>query len=435
MKKIFLDVGGHEGQTLREIVSGKYTFDEVYCFEPMPKEYKFLVENYKLDNVHILNYGLLDRTSDEYIYGTNFDMGASIYKKKIDLDNRNHQTLCKFVDIDSFCKEHLSEGDLVVMKLNCEGSEIPILKRLIETNQIHKFSNIMVDFDIRKVVGHQQEEHNIINLLRQSGFNNFCLAEDVMRGNSHEGRLYHWLYNLSFANEILKPEKADKVSVVLTACNRPDLLERTLDSFFEMNTHPLERFIIIDDGMNFGCNDFVKDKYDFPIELIYNDPKLFQIKSIDKAYGMVDTEYVFHMEEDWEFTKPGFIEHSKEVLEADENIIQVWLRGLDDDTVKHPYYDDVYEMNGRQLVLLKYTGMWNGFSFNPGLKRLRDWKVIGNYEGLPRYTPKEQSGGVTLESDVSIEYAKQNKIAMRFVESYVKHIGWDRHIIHGVNGE
>ena len=71
-----------------------------------------------------------------------------------------------------------------------------------------------------------------------------------------------------------------EVTVVLTACNRADLLEKTLDSFFKFNTYPLKRFIIIDDGMNFGCNDFIKTKYEFPIEVVYNDPKLFQIKSI-----------------------------------------------------------------------------------------------------------------------------------------------------------
>ena len=53
-----------------------------------------------------------------------------------------------------------------------------------------------------------------------------------------------------------------EVTVVLTACNRADLLEKTLDSFFKFNTYPLKRFIIIDDGMNFGCNDFVKIKYE-----------------------------------------------------------------------------------------------------------------------------------------------------------------------------
>lgn len=226
------------------------------------------------------------------------------------------------------------------------------------------------------------------------------------------------------------------VTVVLTACNRPDLLERTLDSFFEMNTYELEKFIIIDDGMNFNCNDFVHKKYDFPIQVYYNDPKLFQIKSIDCAYAMVETPYIFHMEEDWQFLKPGFIEASKPVLEADENILQVWLRGLDDTTLNHPYKPDLYEIDNNKMVLVEYTGTWNGFSFNPGLKRLSDWQALPHgYDGLPRYTPAKQSGGVTLESDISIYYAKQGKIAMRFVESYVTHIGWDRHIIHGINGE
>jgi hypothetical protein len=227
-----------------------------------------------------------------------------------------------------------------------------------------------------------------------------------------------------------------EVTVVLTACNRADLLEKTLDSFFEMNTHAIKRFIIIDDGMNFGCNDFVKTKYEFPIELIYNDPKLYQIKSIDRVYEMVDTEYIFHMEEDWLFLKKGFIEDSMKVLEADDNILQVWLRGVDDSTVNHPWHDGVYEIDGLKMVLLKYMGVWNGFSFNPGLKRLKDWKELpGGYDACYRITPAEQSGGVTLECDISVEYAKRGKIAMRFLETYITHIGWDRHIIEGINGK
>jgi hypothetical protein len=227
-----------------------------------------------------------------------------------------------------------------------------------------------------------------------------------------------------------------EVTVVLTACNRADLLEKTLDSFFEMNTYPIKRFIIIDDGMNFGCNDFVKTKYEFPIELIYNNPKLYQIRSIDYVYNMVETEYIFHMEEDWLFLKNKFIEDSIKVLEADENILQVWLRGIDDITAPHPWNPELYEIEGLKMVLLKYTGIWNGFSFNPGLKRLSDWKKLPKgYDGCDRITPTEQSGGVTLECDISVEYAKRGMIAMRFLESYITHIGWDRHIIEGVDGK
>jgi hypothetical protein len=227
-----------------------------------------------------------------------------------------------------------------------------------------------------------------------------------------------------------------EVTVVLTACNRADLLERTLDSFFEMNTYPLKRFIIIDDGMNFGCNDFVKDKYNFPIELIYNNPKLYQIKSIDYAYSLVDTEYIFHMEEDWLFFKPGFIEDSIEVLEQDPNIVQVWLRGLDDKTLNHPHSPDLYSSGKNKLVMNLPNGVWGGISFNPGLNRLSDWKSFTDgYNGCNRLTPAEKSGGVTLECDISYENLQRGKITMRFVESYIEHIGWDRHIIHGIDGK
>jgi FkbM family methyltransferase len=122
-KRIFLDVGGHAGQTLNEIVSGKYDFDEIYCFEPMPREYGVLIERFKNDilknKLKVVNYGLLDKTEERNIYGTNNDMGASIYQEKYDLDNKYMSTLCSFVEASEFFKNNISDGDLVTMKLNC----------------------------------------------------------------------------------------------------------------------------------------------------------------------------------------------------------------------------------------------------------------------------------------------------------------------------
>jgi len=427
-RKIFLDVGGHVGQTLNEVISGKYDFDEIYCFEPMPREYATLLERFKnhiaKGKLKVVNYGLLDKTETRKIYGTNNDMGASIYQEKYDLDNRSIETLCSFVEATIFFKEHILEDDLVTVKLNCEGSEILILENLLNSKEIFKIGNVMIDFDIRKVTGRQHEADLLLKQFRDNNFVNYCLEQDVMKGSTHENRIGNWISTVPYYDQLLAP---NEVTVVLTACNRADLLEQTLDSFFETNTYPLKRFIIVDDGLNFGCNDFVKEKYDFPIELIYNESKLYCVASVDKIYSMVDTKYIFHMEEDWEFYKPGFIENSMKVLEADPNIIQVWLRGLEDTTLKNPYYLDRYDVDGKQLVMNQYDGIWGGYSLNPCLVRVSDWKLLPNgYNGLERITPPEQSGGMALECDISVEYIKQGKITMRFVEGYMKHIGWNR---------
>jgi len=37
MKKVFLDIGAHLGETLSEIRKEQYGFDRIVCFEPSPR--------------------------------------------------------------------------------------------------------------------------------------------------------------------------------------------------------------------------------------------------------------------------------------------------------------------------------------------------------------------------------------------------------------
>jgi len=40
----------------------------------------------------------------------------------------------------------------------------------------------------------------------------------------------------------------EDVTAVITSCGRFDLLEETLDSFFEFNTYPIKKIIITEDS-------------------------------------------------------------------------------------------------------------------------------------------------------------------------------------------
>jgi len=204
-----------------------------------------------------------------------------------------------------------------------------------------------------------------------------------------------------------------KVTFALTACGRPDLLERTMDSFFEYNTYPIEKYIITEDSGIISINNKLIQKYsDKNIEWIINEQKIGQIKSIDNMYSKIDTEYIFHCEEDWLFTDYSFIEKSLDILEKNQDILMVWLRAHSD-TNNHPtsYFNEDFD-----LMNYDYLGIWNGFTFNPGLRRLIDYNLIGNY------------GNIGHESQLSLKYKSLGFKCAILKTKHVEHIGWGRHI-------
>lgn len=173
------------------------------------------------------------------------------------------------------------------------------------------------------------------------------------------------------------------ITLVLTACGRNDLLKETLDSFIRVQCGGAkpDRAIIVEDGVA-DMPEWLRENIHYysanlgKVEYIRNDRRRGQIYSIDKAYSLVKTDYVFHLEEDWRFDQSGnFLQESKSILEKYPKIIQVSLRG---DTGWHRLIDQPpYE--GFKICMPYWNSVWGGLSFNPGLRRLADYKKIGSY--------------------------------------------------------
>jgi hypothetical protein len=231
----------------------------------------------------------------------------------------------------------------------------------------------------------------------------------------------------------------DKVTMVLTSCGRNDLLEKTLDSFLKYNRYPIERYIITEDSADLNvfkeCKRLNAEKYNNKLEFIFNYEKLGQSASIDLAYSMVDTEYIFHCEEDWEFYRGGFIEDSIKVLKTQPKVIQSWIRPKSDN-ILNKIQSKIYNLplgvsvrivepisftvenaneDGTNMIIKNYMG----FSWNPGVKRLKDWQELPNgYSGFER-------------EHLVDEYYRDNKfmvvsLSESDTDGYVKHIGWNR---------
>ena len=176
---------------------------------------------------------------------------------------------------------------------------------------------------------------------------------------------------------INKKNQDQKVTVVLTCCSRPQELEITLNSFILYNTFPIFKFIIIEDGLcNYSEKIVCRILNGYNFEYIKNKKNLGQLKSIDIAYKKVTTKYIFHLEEDWIFTRKNFIEKSMEILEANNDCLFFSLRSAKEQN-NHPL--KICNKNNKFLQHIPFwKGCWAGFGFNPSLRRTSDYyKLIG----------------------------------------------------------
>lgn len=188
------------------------------------------------------------------------------------------------------------------------------------------------------------------------------------------------------------------VTFFLTSCKRHDLLKICLESFEQFNTYPITRGIIIEDsGEDISwCRDILKSIPN--LELINTGGRQGQVRNIDRCYATIDTKYVFHCEDDFQFIRPGFIEPSIKILEAEPKCINVSLtgyeRGWEDPTSGHYHVLDynrkkidhkLHNLDGVEYWNINnpIIGEWGlGFTFQPAVHRMEDYRKYGSYEQL-----------------------------------------------------
>ena len=261
------------------------------------------------------------------------------------------------------------------------------------------------------------------------------------------------------------------VSVVLTSGSlrdpegRKEILLRTVQSFLKFNTYPIEKFIITEDSPCFVSLDYVMAALTknplIQEAILINDGKNYgQVYRIDQGYSLVESGFIFHCEEDWEFVKLGFIETSLDVLN-DDNIFSVHLHGYHDyisprfgdqgwSVMDAPHlsfknYEEAFMILGsteyntsqykypffvaNKQKFKKIKKNWNsvfaGFSFNPGLRRLKDYQSVEPYSNLLDKTDRvpEWDPGTELEIVAGQHYSDEGFDFAATKEKYVTHIG------------
>jgi hypothetical protein len=108
------------------------------------------------------------------------------------------------------------------------------------------------------------------------------------------------------------------------------------------------------------------------VKWIKNGDRRGQSYSIDRLYSEIHEEYIFWCEDDWEFTESYFLQPSKQILDANPDISMVALRS----DWNHPLVEDP---RGFKIAEPYWGGVWGGTCWNPGLRRLSDYRRFGSY--------------------------------------------------------
>lgn len=202
----------------------------------------------------------------------------------------------------------------------------------------------------------------------------------------------------------------ENITVILTSCDRFDLLEKTLDSFFALNTYPIKAFHVNNDSVNQIPFCLVK-KYS---QITWHSGvKRGLSRSIDYLVSLVDTDYFFTMEDDWLFeNNPNFIAESIEIMN-ETGAHQVWIRKESD--TPHEMGSDVWSYNGIMYKIIPIWKGWCGFSFNPTVRYKKDW-----LEMFP-------NGIANTDEKVLNDRVVNSYKACILINHSIRHIGYSRH--------
>ena len=134
---IVLDVGGYKGEWSQEIVRRHDPY--IYIFEPVPQFYSLIVDKFRQSpKVSVFNFGLYDTTKTEKI-SVNNDSSSTCRITS------NHITEIVLEDIYSFLSVYNIES-IDLIKINIEGGEYALLRRMLDTKIVDRCQDIQVQF-------------------------------------------------------------------------------------------------------------------------------------------------------------------------------------------------------------------------------------------------------------------------------------------------
>jgi FkbM family methyltransferase len=161
MKKVFIDGGGNNGNSIKFFLQNYPNASEfeIHSFECHPKMYQQLKEN-ESSQIHTYCKALSDSEGIQTFYLSNTDFGSTLNSTKTTGKiSKNNSIQVETVDISSFIRSNFTPEDFIVLKLDIEGAEYPVLSKLLETGVVKYIDVLYGEWHQHKLRNVSKEEH------------------------------------------------------------------------------------------------------------------------------------------------------------------------------------------------------------------------------------------------------------------------------------
>ena len=170
------------------------------------------------------------------------------------------------------------------------------------------------------------------------------------------------------------------ITLCMTAGGRPDLLQQTLESLLPHNVQFFRNFFITNDRGDNATNEVVQ-KLAPTARLFSHKVPIGQHPSIDEMYERVETNYIFHCEDDWYFDPVPFIPIMLSAIISLPDVSSVSAR----QTHSLRIHDGRTRKFGPTIAVdggfarRSDEPSWTGHSFNPAMLRTALWREVGPF--------------------------------------------------------
>lgn len=174
------------------------------------------------------------------------------------------------------------------------------------------------------------------------------------------------------------------ITTFVLSCDRLNILNSTITSFLDTKNYPT-KMVIVDDSAREGVFEELVATYGDFCDVICFPTNRGQWWGMDFMVSYCDTDYIFYLEDDWEFVgKTGYLQKSKEILEKYRDIgtVDISFRTFEEEGI------DSYE---KELIdgsffykkvwrITPWHFKWYAWIGSPNLKRRDDLLLLGRIE-------------------------------------------------------